>query len=319
MKISVKTKEIFTKKRMIEWGIMTFGVALAAFTFSFFLNVNDIVIGGVSGIGVILKSKLGMDPANVMLIINTALLVLGFICLGKEFLVKNAFGSITYPLFVKLFDWLYDVLKGLNDKFDLLVTAKGGTADYMLVIIFSSILMGAGLGYVMKYGGSTGGTETPQNILFKYFHIPFSLSLYIIDGTVILLGFFLMKQDINTLLYEIVFLFANGFVMDAIIFSGFNKRAVYIISNKTEEIKDELLNNFARGVTSFKVVGEFTKEDKKMLLCVLSSSEYYKIRDFIGKIDDKAFFFAVRASEVRGEGFTYESENNSWNNKRYQK
>lgn len=310
MNESSKLKEIFTKKRIMEWLVMTFGVALASFTFSFFLNINDIVIGGVSGISVILKVKLGLDPSNAMLIINIVLLVLGFICMGKEFFLKNAYGSIMYPVFTKLFDWLYEVLQNANPKFDLMVVAKGGTADYMLVIIFSSILMGAGLGYVMKYGGSTGGTETPQNIMFKYFHIPFSVSLYIIDGTIILLGFILMGQDINTLLYEIVFLFANGFVMDAIIFSGFNKRAVYIISNKTEEIMDELLNNFARGVTSFKVVGEFTKEDKKMLLCVLSSSEYYKIRDFIEKIDDKAFFFAVRASEVRGEGFSYESESN---------
>lgn len=303
----MKLKAIFTKKRILEWLIMTMGVAISSFAFSFFLNINNIVIGGVSGISVIIKDLTGRDPATMMLIINMALLVVGFLALGKEFLLKNAFGSITYPLFVMLFDAIYGYLEK-NGIVDLRTLAFGGTADYMLVIIFSSILMGIGLGYVMKYGGSTGGTETPQNILFKYFHIPFSLSLYIIDGTIILLGFILMKQDINTLLYELIFMYVSGLVMDTVIFGGFNKRAVYIISSKTEEIKTELLDKFARGVTSINVVGEFTKEEKKMLLCVLSSSEYYKLRDFIEKIDNRAFFYSVRASEVRGEGFSYGSD-----------
>lgn len=303
----MKLKELFTKKRIMEWLVMTMGVAISSFAFSFFLNVNNIVIGGVSGISVIIKDLSGNDPAIMMLIINAALLVVGFLCLGKEFLLKNAYGSLMYPIFVKVFDLLYAFLED-NQILDLRIPAFGGEAEYMLIIVFSSIIMGIGLGYVVKYGGSTGGTETPQNIFFKYFHIPPSVTLYIIDGTVIVIGFILMKQDINTLLYELIFMYLCGVVMDTIIFGGFNKRAVYIISNKTEEIRCELLEKFARGVTSINVVGEFTKDEKKMLLCVLSSSEYYKLRDFIEKIDNRAFFYSVRASEVRGEGFSYGSD-----------
>ena len=96
--------------------------------------------------------------------------------------------------------------------------------------------------------------------------------------------------------------------MDAIIFSGFNKRAVYIISKKHDQIKERLLHDFDRGVTGIKVTGEYTNQEQKMLLCVLSSAEYYKLRTIIEEIDPNAFYFAVRASEVRGEGFTYERQ-----------
>ena len=96
------------------------------------------------------------------------------------------------------------------------------------------------------------------------------------------------------------------FVMDATIFSGFNRRAVYVISDKCDEISNVILTTFSRGVTSLKVVGEYSKSDKKMLMCVLSSREYYRLRDTIEKVDDKAFFYVVRANEVRGEGFSYE-------------
>ena len=234
---------------------------------------------------------------------NLILLVVGFIFLGKEFLFKNAYASIMYPVFIKVFDLIYSALS--KGGFDLLAKENGGDTDFLLIIVFSSILMGTGLGIVLKEGSSTGGTETPQAILYKYLHIPYSISLYMIDGTVILLGFFLLKQSVNVLFYELIFMVVSGVLMDAVVFSGFNKRAVYIISEKCEEIKDALINVLDRGVTSIRVVGEFTKEEKKMLLCVMSSREYMKLRAIIENVDPKAFYYSTRANEVRGEGFSY--------------
>lgn len=291
-------KALLTKKRIIEFIYLTCGVAIASFSFSFFLSPNSIVVGGVSGISIIMKELLGgYNPATVILLLNLVLLFIGFIFLGKEFFLKTAYGSLMFPVFIWMFDFIYKIM-GLDFS----------QMDIILVILFSAIITGAGLGIVVKYGGTTGGTEIPQRILFKFVHLPYSLSLYIIDGTIILVGFILMKQQIDLIFYEIIFMVICGFAMDTVVFSGFNKRAVYIISEKTKEIKEELLINFNRGVTSVKVIGEYSKSEKKMLLCVLSTLEYYKLRDFIGKLDENAFFFAVRASEVRGEGFSYAKE-----------
>ncbi|HNZ78087.1 MAG TPA: YitT family protein [Bacilli bacterium] len=291
-------KALFTKKRILEFIYITCGVAIASFAFSFFLNPNNIVIGGISGISIIIKDLTGgYNPATMILILNVVLLLIGLVFLGKDFFIKTAYGSIMFPVFIWLFDFIYQI-----------IAIDFSQMDMILVIVFSAIIMGSGLGIVVKHGGTTGGTEIPQKILFKYFHLPYSISLYILDGTVILLGFILMEQKIDFVFYEIIFMFICGFAMDLVIFSGFNKRAVYIISEKAEEIREELLTNFDRGVTGIKVIGEYSQSEKKMLLCVLSTLEYYKLRDFIGKIDKNAFFYAVRASEVRGEGFSYVKE-----------
>lgn len=287
-------KDFFTKENLKEWLYITVGIILMALSYSFFLEPKNIVTGGVSGVGIILKTLLDLDPALVILIANIILLVLGLIFLGKDFFIKTIYGSLIFPVFVKLFNIIVTAIKFKVD-------------DFFLIIAFSSIISGVGLGLVLKHGGTTGGTEIPQKILFKYFHMPYSVSLYILDGLVIGTAY-IVYNDIEIILYALIYLVIVGFVMDAIIFSGFNKRAVYIISEHNDKIKDRLLTDFERGVTGIRVTGEYTQREQKMLMCVLSSAEYYKLRTIIEEIDPNAFYFAVRASEVRGEGFTYERD-----------
>lgn len=287
-------KYFLTKERIKEWLYINLGILLMALAYSFFLEPKNIVIGGVSGLAIIFKHLWNLDPAFVILVLNVALLLIGLFILGKDFFIKTIYGSLIFPLFVKLLSLL---AQAINFKLD----------DFFLIVAFSSILSGVGLGLVIKHGGTTGGTEIPQKILFKLFHMPFSVSLYILDGLVIAAAY-IVYRNIEVILYALIYLAIVGLVMDAIIFSGFNKRAVYIISKKHDQIKERLLYDFDRGVTGIKVTGEYTNQEQKMLLCVLSSAEYYKLRTIIEEIDPNAFYFAVRASEVRGEGFTYERQ-----------
>ncbi|MDD4077396.1 MAG: YitT family protein [Bacilli bacterium] len=287
-----------TIKKIKEWIYITIGVALIAFSFSFFIEPKDIVIGGVSGIGVIIKViKSGFNPAIIILVINIILLLIGLIMLGKDFFVKTAYGSLSYPLFIFIFEKIFTYF----DLYKLL-----GDLDMFNIIVFSSIIMGIGIGIVVKYGGTTGGTEVVQKIIFKFFHIPFSYSLYFLDGIIIFLGIILKVQSLNYALYVLVFTFLSGAMIDLVVFSGFNKRAVYIISNKNDEIKRVILEDFERGLSSIKVIGEYSKTNREMLVCLLSTTEYIKLRSIIEAIDPTAFYFVVRASEVRGEGFSYD-------------
>lgn len=285
-------KKIFSKENLIEWLYINLGIILMAFAYSFFLEPMDIVTGGVSGLGIIFKHLWESDPANVILGLNILLLLIGFIFLGKDFFIKTVYGSIAFPLYIKLFSLLASL-----SNFKI--------TDYFLITTFASLISGVGLGLVIRHGGTTGGTEIPQKILFKYFHMPYSVSLYILDGLVVIIGY-IAYHDVEVILYALIYIAITGVVMDAIIFSGFNKRAVYIISKENEKIKRRLLDDFSRGVTGIKVTGEYTNSEYKMLICVLSSAEYYKLRTIIEELDPTAFYFMVRASEVRGEGFTYD-------------
>ena len=216
------------------------------------------------------------------------------------FFIKTVYSTLVFPVMIKLLNLLYN-----------LITPEGEVliSDPMLVILFSSLILGIGIGLVLRQGGTTGGTEVGQKILFKYMHIPFSVSLFLIDGVIILLGALLIKEegqfmDFHMVLYAVIFAYISGLVMDQIVFSGFNSRAVNIISEKNDEIKQRILNDFERGVTEIKVVGGYTNNDKTKLVCLLSSNEFYKLKGIIHEIDPNAFFYVVRASEVSGEGFT---------------
>lgn len=287
-------KRHWKKETILEFLYITAGIIIMSFAFSFFLVPMDVIIGGVSGLSIILRKWLDFDPALIVLILNMILLFLGLLFIGRNFFLKTVYGSLAFPGFIALFSILARVTNFYLD-------------DYFLIVIFSSILSGIGLGLVIKYGGTTGGTEIPQKIMAKYLHMPFSLSLYILDGAVIFLGF-LAFQDIVKVLYAVIFMFITGFVIDLVVFSGFNKRAVYIISRHSEEIKEKLLYELKRGATNIIVSGAYTKKEQNMLVCVLSSREYFKLRTLIEHIDPNAFYYMVRASEVRGEGFSYEKK-----------
>ena len=296
------------KKIFKEYIWVTVGVILIALAFSWFLDPYNLVIGGVSGLGVVFKSLTGL-PSNLFIFgLNLVLLIIGFLFLGKDFLLKTLYGSLTYPFWIWIFDLLYSLMLKVNGT-EYLISPD----NMLLITLFAAIIMGFGLGIVVKHGGTTGGTEIAQNILYKIWKTPYSLSIYIIDGGVVLLGFFFIRGTggeflFDVLLYEIIFLYLNGFVMDQIIFSGFNKRAVMIISEKSDQIKERILKDFNRGVTEINVVGGYTGDDKKQLICVLSSNQFSKLKMIINELDPKAFYYVMRANEVGGEGFSYEND-----------
>lgn len=292
--------KIFTKEHIKDWSIVTIGNFLVAIAFSFFLDPNNLVIGGSTGLATIFKYLFGIDTDISILVINALLLVVGLLLLGKDFFMKTAYSTIIFPVMIRLLNTIYS-----------LITPEGNIliSEPMLVIIFSSLIMGFGIGLVLKQGGTTGGTEVPQKILYKYFHMPYSVSLILVDGVIILLGAILINDgeqiiDFHNVLYAIIFVYLSGMVMDQIVFSGFNSRAVHIISSKNEEIKKRILEDFERGVTQIRIVGGYTNEEKTKLVCILSSNEFYKLKGIIQELDPQAFFYVVRANEVSGEGFT---------------
>ena len=293
-------KKYFTKEHLKDWSLVTLGNLLVAFSFSFFLDPNNLVIGGTTGVATILRELFTIDPSITAFVINTILLIVGLILLGKEFFIKTVYSTLVFPVMIKVLNILYNLI---TPEGEILIS------DPMLVIIFSSLILGIGIGLVLRQGGTTGGTEVGQKILFKYMHIPYSVSLFLIDGVIILLGAVLIKEegqimDFHMVLYAVIFAYLSGLVMDQIVFSGFNSRAVNIISDKNEEIKQRILNDFERGVTEIKVVGGYTNDEKSKLVCILSSNEFYKLKAIIHEVDPNAFFYVVRASEVSGEGFT---------------
>ena len=175
----------------------------------------------------------------------------------------------------------------------------------LLIVLFGSCITGAGMGLAIKNGGSTGGIDILQNICLKYLKMPLSTSLIIFDG-IIVLGGATISGDFNNILYGILFIVISGYILDNIVFGGFNVRAAYVVTTKYEEIKQAVFSKLDRGITEIYTRGGYSQTDKITLLCVLSNREYYYLRSIALEIDPNAFIFVTKASEVHGEGFTYE-------------
>lgn len=298
-------KQFFSSRKVKDFIMLNIGIIMTAFCLVLVLEPNGAVFGGVAGIGVILHSYLKMPVSTIILVINILLLFVAWIFIGKEFCLKTLYGSLAYPIYAFLFELLFKL-------FDQQILIDLYLTNGLLLVFFSAIIMGIGLGLAIKAGASTGGVDIIQALLYKYLKIPYSKSLFIVETPIILVGSILNFSGsaaiLNTL-YAIAYIILSGYIMDSIIFSGFNVRATYIITNRPEEIKQEIFDKLDRGVTEIYTKGGYTGVDRKMLLCVLSSREFFILKDIIESIDPLAFIYAVRASEVHGEGFSYDANN----------
>jgi uncharacterized membrane-anchored protein YitT (DUF2179 family) len=307
-------KKCFTKKNLKEFAVVNFTLLMLAFIYSFLMTPNHIVLGGLSSLSLflcdILKFKY-LTPSSLMLIINIILLILSYIFVNQTFFFKTLYCAIVYPLFSLLFESLYQ-LPAIQDFFPTLTT----TGDYLLVVVLSSLGFGWSIGTALKYGASTGGFDIIEKILLKCFHISPSISIFILDGIVILCGsFFGVGNTIKPffrIIFGLLYVVICGQVVDAIVFSGFNVRSVTILTSHVEEVKTCIYRYANRGVTEVQAWGGYKETPMRMLVCVMSNNEYYKIRPMVERIDPAVFMYTSRASEVFGIGFSTERVRASW-------
>ena len=293
-------KKFFNKKFLKEFLMINLGVLCSAFAFSFFLDPNNMVCGGVGGIGTILSNTIftSIKTSVIVFFINAILLFISLIFLGKAFFIKTVYGSVIFPVYMFFCEEIYKII----DKNDL---TFGN--DKMLIVLVGGAIMGLGLGLAIKNGASTGGVDIPQYICLKYFKIPLSVSMIIIDGSIVVLGAVVAK-DLSNVLYGVLFILISGYVLDNVVFGGFNVRSVNIVSKKHAQIKELIITKLDRTVTEVESTGGYSNVSGKMLICVLSTKEYYNLRSIINEVDPEAFLFVTKASEVHGAGFTYDKQ-----------
>jgi uncharacterized membrane-anchored protein YitT (DUF2179 family) len=265
--------------------------------FYYFIIPADLVVGGVTGLGLVLSVTFDGFPISAfVLILNIILLVIGLLFLGKKIFFRSIYGSLLFPLVL----FLMETFLPLIDIKD----------DLVLAVTFGGVLLGVGFGLVIKYGGTSGGTDIPIKILNKKFKMPISLAIYAIDGIIILLGVlvFYNEHGINAGLYALITMFISGKVADMVIVGSNSKKAVQIITDYPSEIKEAIYEFVSRGVTEVKIKGGFSKEDKIMLVTVITKQEYYFIRNIIARIDENAFVYVTPATEIHGDFKERESD-----------
>lgn len=287
-----------TRKDLLGYFEMSLGVILVSLGFYFFMSPLQLVTGGVMGLSIIFHNLFGFSEAIFLYIANTIMLFVGLIFLGKDFFFKTIYATILSPTIVAILE-----LCGVKNT--LIINEITETSPLLVGAICATIMSGIGLGIVIKHGSSTGGMDVLQKIISKYFKIPFSVAMYVTDGIIILLGF---SFGIERIIFALAVLIASGYLVDLYAVGGLAKRAVYIVTEKAVEIKKAIYEEINRGVTIIEAKGCFSLTEKKMLICILSRNQLYRIRSVVESIDENSFFYITKANEVIGRGFTKEQK-----------
>ena len=253
-----------------------------------FLVPNKIAAGGVTGLATVIYYLSGMPVGTTMLLLNIPLFLLGIKIIGRSFGIKTLFATVALSLAI---DILAPFLSSLTD-------------DLLLASIFGGLLVGLGLGLVLKQDASTGGTDLGAKIIHKLIsYISVGQLLLVIDAVIVLTAA-LVFQNYELGLYATITLFITSKVIDTVIVGVNYTKAVHIISDFSEEISNKLVYEMNHGMTRLDGKGMYSGKEKNVLLCIIRRRDLPHLKSVVSEIDINAFIFVTDVREVLGEGFS---------------
>lgn len=267
------------------------GSAMLAFGVCAFVAPFDMIVGGATGIALITHKLTGISVSVVALIVNMLVLVPGYILGSKKLVFGSILSSIFYPLAL-----------GIFEKIPSITTIADNS---MLATICGGVVCGAGIGLVIRSGGSTGGLDIPVLLVNKYFHIPVDIVMNCTDSTVMLAQ--LPFSPITGILYGLIFTFLLTNTLNHTLTLGADRMKVSIVSEMYEEICHALTSHDF-GATMIYAEGGYTKTPIKKIESIMVSDRYRKAQKLIEEIDPAAFITIEKVKDVKGRGFTLERE-----------
>ena len=280
-----------TKKFLITTLCMLAGNALLAFLVAAFIIPHDIIMGGTTGIGIVLDRVIpGLDVSTLILILNLLLLLLGLIVLGKKFFLTTVASSVLYPVMLGFFQRIPGI-----DRF---------TDDPVLAAIFAGCLMGVALGLVMRVGSSTGGMDVLNLVMAHWLHLPVAIFVWL--GDIIIVGGQALFFSPEQILLGILVLVLETIILDKAMILGKSQIQLHVISEQYEAIREMLLNEIEAGVTMTLIETGRMRREQKGVLCVIPQRKLFHATQRIQTIDPMAFITITQINEVRGRGFTVE-------------
>lgn len=260
------------------------GLFFANLAFIVFLIPNNIAAGGFTGIGQLVNSATGLPVGTVSLILNVPLFLISMKNLGLRFGLRSLITTIVFSVLLDLFD--------VAPLFQ----------DHLLAAVYGGLFAGLGFGLILRGNATTGGTDMLASLIHRLCpRIRVSWGIFLVDGLVIVASAFV--YDMVSAMYALICVFLCNIVVDLVLEGPNSSHSFFIISEKSEEIAQRILTELDRGVTGIDATGMYSKQEKKMLLCVVSRLETTRLRRIVFTTDPRAFLISTKASETFGEGF----------------
>lgn len=271
------------KSEIKRYATLMVGLFLYAFAYNMFLKPNSIVAGDVDGFANIFKDVI--NPNLTITVLCIALLIISFPLLGVKTSMGSVIGTLVFPIFVTLTSNIANII-------------PLDSSDLLLITLVAGLIRGVGYGLTFKMGFTTGGTDILNQIVAKYLHTSIGNAMLIVDGSIVVAGGF--KYGWTSMLYALIVLYLLSFMTDKIMLGISKSKAFYIITDEEEKVKEYIMTTLGHGVTIIPVKGGYTKERQKMLMCVIPTREYYRLKEGISEIDKDSFFVIMDAYEVKG-------------------
>ena len=267
-----------------EYIIVALACMVMAFNTSYFFIGNKLAQGGVSGLSLIIHYLSNIDMSYLYFALNIPLIILAYIFLGKNFLLKTLFATFILSVFLKVF-------ASFSEPLD----------DILLAAIFGGAINGIAIGIVFYAGGSTGGIDIIAKIINKYTGIPISRILLTTDFIVLSMVAVIFGKVI--FMYTLISLVISSKMIDIIQVGIYSAKGVTIITTKEDEIRKRIMEDTGRGITLIDARGGYTQKEVGMLYCVVGQYQLIKVKTIVKEVDPSAFMIVADVHEVIGNGF----------------
>lgn len=276
-------------RRLMSALAVIVGNFLFALSVKVFLLPTGLITGGTTGLAMVVNRLTGLPVSAFVMAFNILMLLLGWVLLGRSFVLSTIASSLLYPAFLEVIGWFIG---------DFVLTD-----DLLLNTIFFGLGIGISLGIVIRAGASTGGLDIPMLALQKYLRIPVSVSMYAIDFCILLLQI-AFGASVDAALYGIVLAIIYTVMLDKMLLLGTSRTEVKIVSGKAREISAAILSQVDRGVTLLHGEGGYLHNEAEVVMSIISTRELIKLERLVHEIDPECFMIVSKVTEVHGRGFS---------------
>ena len=266
------------------------GNILLGFAVAAFILPSGVIMGGATGVGIVLARFIPLDTATIVLCVNLMALALGWAVLGWRFVVATIASSLLYPIFLGA----AQRIPGIDQL----------TADPLLAALLGGGLVGIAVGLVMRVGSSTGGTDVVNLVLHKWTHIPVSAAVYLTD--IVIMVAQALFSDPEQILYGVVLLVVETIALDRVMLLGQSQTQLFVVSSQYEKLRQKCLTELQAGTTMVYIETGRTRTLQRGVLCVIPPRKLYAAQALIQSVDPHAFLTITQIKEVRGQGFSSE-------------
>ena len=285
----MKTKEGTIRfLKTLPWILL--GNTVYALGIVMFVLPSGLITGGTTGLALTAEHFLHIPVSVFVFLMNLCMFLRGAAVLGMTFALTTLVSSFYYPIILGIFQKI-PALSNL-------------TREPMLAAVFGGLMIGFGIGSVIRVGASTGGMDIPPLILKKKFGLPVSVMLYVFDVTILILQMFFSEKE--QILYGILLVMIYTVVLDKVLLIGTSQTQVKIISRKYMEINEKIIHELDRGSTLIHATTGFMKQEQPMVMTVISNRELGTLNRLVMETDPQAFMIVGNVNEVKGRGFTQE-------------